>query len=84
MTKLKVFKFEVSNFAYLADDEYLKRENFKKHLKNLVSYEDVEKTLNNFLEDKTLVSLNVNTIDVFKHNNGMANIVHLVYTIVYM
>ncbi|WP_125154487.1 hypothetical protein [Clostridium rectalis] len=83
MTKIKVFNFEVSNFAYHASGEDLIREWYKKQVKKLVPYSDIEKILNKFLENKTLISLNVNTVDAYYHNNGRANIIQLVYTIIY-
>ena len=83
MTKVKVFNFEVSNSAYGASEDDLKSAWCKKNQKKLVSYKAIEDTLNEFLADKTLISMNVNNVDIHYHNNGRNNLIQLVYTIVY-
>lgn len=83
MNKIKVFNFEVCNCAYGADEKDFKTSWYQNNYKNLISYEEIDATLNNFLKDKIYVDLTVSTIDAHKHNNGLANKVILVYTLVY-
>lgn len=88
MAKIKVFKFEVSNFVYgTTKEEFLKDGKsegyYDKYFNTLVTPEQIEDTVNSFLEGKELISLNINTIDVHYPNNGYENTVELVYTITY-
>lgn len=85
MAKIKVFKFEVSNSVYgISREEYNHNTSYyDKCIDRLSSLEQIEDTINSFLEDKELISLNTNTVDVNYHNNGYRNTVELVYTITY-
>ena len=83
MVKVKIFNFEVSNPSFKADEKDSKEEWCRKLRKDLVEYNTIEKILNDFLLEKTLIKLTANTVDVKFHNNGRANYVQLVYTIVY-
>ena len=83
MTKVKVFNFEVSNCAYGADKDDFKERWYKINTPKLVSYDEVEETINNFLKDKNYIDMKVTTVDADYHNNGLANKVILVYTIIY-
>ena len=89
MAKIKVFKFEVSNFIYgTTKEEYLKdsfntEEYYNEYFNKLATPEQIEDTVNSFLEDKELINLNVNTVDIHYPNNGYENTVELVYTITY-
>ena len=53
--------------------------------KELKSPEDIEATVNNFLNSwgKKIIDIKVNTVDVQYHNNARGNTVDLVYTIMY-
>lgn len=83
MLKVKVFRFRVSNAASspLKDDEYDKW--FIQSKKELVSEKSIEQTINKFIEDKDVVDIKINNIDVRYHNNARGNTIDLVYTIMY-
>ena len=83
MLKVKVFRFRVSNAASspLKDDEYEKW--FIQSKKELVSENYIEKTINKFIEDKDVVDIKINNVDVNYHNNARGNTIDLVYTIMY-
>ena len=85
MTKVKVFRFRVSNFTSTFNEEKKCKANTheRKCLSQLVTEEEIECTINSFLTGKELVSINVNTIDINYHNNGYGNIVDIIYTIAY-
>lgn len=80
---VKIFKFEVSNASSspLSDDE--RKDWFKKAQKKLVTAEHIEETINSFIKDKSVQDIKVNNVDEKYHNNGRANTVFLVYTIIY-
>ena len=59
MTKVKVFNFEVSNCAYGADKDDFKERWYKINTPKLVSYDEVEETINNFLKDKNYIDMRV-------------------------
>lgn len=82
--KIKVFNFEVSNCAHGADKEREHEVWYKTNKPKLVSYEDIETILNNFLKGKVLVDVKVNTVDVKYHNNALSNTIILVYTVIYL
>ena len=72
MKKIKVFRFQVCDFQ-------TKTEDYEK-----VKTEDtIEKTINEFIKDKSDVEIKVNTVDVKYHNNARCNTIHMIYTIVY-
>jgi hypothetical protein len=75
---IKVFRFRVSNSQSL---EMKKKE--MSEMYRVQSEEEIENVLNQFLSDKKLISLQVNNVDVNYHNNGYANTIDLIYTIVY-
>lgn len=43
----------------------------------------IDKEINDFIEDKNVIDIKVNTIDIRYHNNGYSNTIGLVYTILY-
>ena len=83
MLKVKVFRFRVSNAASgpLKGDEH--EEWFIQDKKELVSEKSIEETINKFIEDKDVVDIKINNIDVRYHNNARGNTIDLVYTIMY-
>lgn len=80
---VKIFRFEVSNSSSnpLSGDE--KKSGFEKAQKRLVTMEHIEKTINSFVKDKSVHDIKINNIDEKYHNNGRANTIFLVYTIIY-
>ena len=88
MKKIKVFRFEVSNWAMnIPEVENISEEKMpfydRKKLNEIVTENEIEETINDFIKDKIKVEIKVNTIDVNYHNNGRCNTVHMIYTIVY-
>lgn len=83
MLKVKVFRFEVSNSSSAAFSDELSSAWYKSMQKLLASEEMIESTINDFIKNKNIESISVNTIDVNYHNNGRGNTVHLLYTIIY-
>lgn len=83
MKKIKIFGFEVSNSAShpLSKDE--NESWFAPQQKKLCKENDMERIINAFSEDKNVIDISVNTVDVNYHNNGRGNTIRLVYTIVY-
>ena len=81
--KIKVFKFEVSNAANcpLRGDENERWFDIKQS--KLVTPEKIEKIINDFCSDKSIVNININNVDVQYHNNGRGNTIELWYTIMY-
>ena len=82
-TRVKVFRFEVSNPASSPCKEDLQKEHFQKLLQQLISEDTIEDTINDFIQDKSNVSILVNTVQVHTHNNARGNTVDLIYTISY-
>lgn len=83
MTKVKIFNFEVSNCAYGAGEDDSKERWYRINTPKLVSYDEVERTINDFLKDKNYIDMKVTTVDADYHNNSLANKIILVYTIIY-
>ena len=83
MLKVKVFRFRVSNAASspLKGDEHEKW--FIQGKNELVSEKSIEQTINKFIEDKDVMDIKINNVDVRCHNNARGNTVDLVYTIMY-
>ena len=80
--KIKVFKFLVSNYGYLASEQFNKNTGYK--VMDVCSQEDIEYTINDFLDcNGELIDLKINTNEINKHNNGGSNKVELIYTIIY-
>lgn len=80
--KIKVFKFEVCNWAVDLTDEQ-KNARSREALQRISNEEDIENTINNFIENKDVLQIITNNIDVNYHNNGRYNTIQLVYTILY-
>ena len=83
MSKVKVFRFEVSNSTSAALSDDLNSACYKNNQKKLVSEEMIESIINEFIKDKNIESINTNNIDINYHNNGRGNTIHLIYTILY-
>ena len=48
-----------------------------------INTELIESEINEFMEDKEVIDVKVNTVDHDYHNNGGANGITLVYTVMY-
>lgn len=73
---IKVFRFRMSRHNFVISKQIGQKE-------NEISQE-IEETINSFLEDKKLISLQVSTVMVNQpKKDAVANTVDLVYTIVY-
>lgn len=83
MTKVKVFRFEVSNPSSCIFDKEKNESWVEVQKKKIDDEAKIEFIINNFLEDKTLKDIRVNTVDVNYHNNARGNTIHLIYTIIY-
>lgn len=81
--KIKVFKFEVSNATSspCRGDENESWFNVKQS--KLVTPERIEKIINDFCSDKSIINININNVDVQYHNNARGNTIELWYTIMY-
>lgn len=74
--KIKVFKFMVSN-------NIGQNLSASKNPTNLATPKVIEDTINDFIKDKMLSGIKINTITPLCYNNGQCNTVELVYTILY-
>ena len=73
---IKVFRFRMSRHDFVISKQIGQKE-------NEISQE-IEETINSFLEDKKLISLQVSTVMVNQpKKDAVANTVDLIYTIVY-
>jgi transcriptional regulator CtsR len=73
---IKVFRFRISNHHLVISKQIGLKE-------NEIS-QNIEETINSFLEDKKLLSLQVSTVMVNQpKKDAVANTVDMVYTIVY-
>lgn len=86
---IKVFNFEVCNASTsLFDEVDRKKPWWSEENKKIVSTEEIERVVNDYINSDshytlTLVDIKVNTVDVHQHNNGGSNKVWLVYTIIF-
>lgn len=80
---IKVFRFRVSNATNKCFTEDKEKDWYKRTIGDLVSEEQIEKRVNNFIKDKENVSISVTPVDVHYHNNGRSNTIDLIYTITY-
>ena len=81
--KIKVFRFRVNNASSNSYPDDLQKEWYQKGIKEIASEEMIEKTVNNFIEDKNVVSITVTSVDAHYHNNARGNTIDLIYTIMY-
>jgi len=79
--KIKVFKFKVSNFGYL--DKSNDQNKLDKEYREINDELVIEDTVNEFIQDKKVIDIKTNTVDVQYHNNGHANYIEMCYTIIY-
>lgn len=85
MKKVKVFKFEVTNFTYTADENEMKQEACKRAKNRLSSTEQIEQTINEWLTKSgyELCDLKVNTVVPQRGEINWSDTVELWYTVVY-
>nr|DAP33697.1 MAG TPA: Sporulation protein Cse60 [Caudoviricetes sp.] len=85
MKKVKVFKFEVTNFTYTADEKEMKQEACKRAKNRLSSTEQIEQTINEWLAKSgyELCDLKVNTVVPQRGEINWGDTVELWYTVVY-
>ena len=81
--KIKVFKFEVCNASSRAFIDDKGKEWYRNCQARLISPEQIEKIVNNFCADKTVMDIKIQSVDVEYHNNGRSNTIELWYTIMY-
>ena len=81
--KVKAFSFRLSNPASHAFDDDFKSAWYKNQISLVQTTEDIENTINEFIEDKTVVQMIVTHVDVNYHNNARGNTIDLIYTIMY-
>lgn len=83
MAKIKVFKFEVSNWSSAAFTDQIGTQKHKNAQARLATEEKIESTIDDYIADKEVISINANTVDLHYHNNGRGNTIQLIYTILY-
>lgn len=81
--KVKAFKFRLSNSASHASADDVQSTWYKQNISVVQTTEDIENTINEFIEDKTVVQMIVTHVDVNYHNNARGNTIDLIYTIMY-
>ena len=81
--KTKIFRFEVANAASRPFEKDKKELWYQNNIKKIKTEQQIETEINVFLKDKTFVDMKVSTVDIQYHNNGRANTIHLIYTILY-
>ena len=81
--KIKVFRFRVNNASSNPCSDDLQKEWYQKGIKEIASEEMIEKTVNDFIEDKNVISITVTSVDAHYHNNARGNTIDLIYTIMY-
>ena len=82
---VKIFEFEISNASSAPTDGDMREPWYARERRKLVSTNEMEETINNFIEytTKRVIDIKVNIYEVRYHNNGRGNTNHIVYTIIY-
>lgn len=83
---IKVFKFQVSNWASSPSDSDRGTTRYRSALENVFTPQEVESRVNNWIDCNPtyqVKDIRVNTVDVEYHNNGRGNTIELWYTIIY-
>lgn len=83
MIKIKTFKFTICNAASHPMRVDTAEAWYQKKIKEIVSPETIDQTINDFLKDKKFISMNVTPIAEHYHNNARGNTVTALYTIMY-
>lgn len=81
--KIKVFKFEVSNASSNVVGKDKEESWYYEKQRRLHGEHDIEVVINDFINNKNVVKISINTIETHYHNNGRGNTIHLIYTILY-
>ncbi len=83
MTKVKIMRFCVCNCTTVCCKGDENTSWYKENVNEVSSVTEIEKIVNDFIKDKSVIDIKVNTIDVLYHNNARSNTVDLIYTIMY-
>ena len=83
MTKVKIMRFCVCNCTTVCNAGDENTTWFKNKQDEVSSVTEIEKIVNEFIRDKNVIDIKVNTVDVHYHNNARSNTIDLIYTIVY-
>ena len=83
MTKVKIMRFCVCNCTTVCCTGDENTSWYKDSVNEVSSITEIENIVNDFIGDKVVIDIKVNTIDVLYHNNARSNTVDLIYTIVY-
>lgn len=83
--KIKVFKFEVTNFTttYDAEDKRKANQHQIDAMNRIYEPEEIEDIINDAIKGLNVVDIKVNVLHTAYHNNGRSNTMHMVYTIMY-
>lgn len=83
--KIKVFKFEVTNFTttYNAEDRRKANQYQIDAMNRIYEPEEIEDIINDAIKGLNVVDIKVNVLHTDYHNNGRSNTMHMVYTIMY-
>lgn len=81
--KVKVFKFKVSNAASNLLKNDAQEQWARNAMNELETPEDIEYTVNHFCDNKNIIDIKVNKVEVNYHNNARGNTIELWYTILY-
>ena len=83
MQRVKTFEFEVSNTSSAPCSSDIGTQWYQIEQRKLRLAEDIDDAINNFLKDKSMISMHVSAVDVHYHNNARGNTIRLYYTIVF-
>lgn len=85
MVQIKVFEFEISNASSAPTRDDLSMSWYREAQKKIVSPEQIEEEINNFIEMCTqeVIDIKTNVYEVHYHNNGRGNTNKIIYTIIY-
>ena len=78
---IKTFIFLTSNYGYMASDSFNDRTKWR--FIDIDSPNDIDNVINNFVINKNIIDIKINSIIVSNHNNGGSNKVQTTYTILY-
>ncbi len=81
--KIKTFKFTIANAASHPFEADKKLCCYKEKLTEIDSPTCIDAIINDFIKDKKIISISINTEIEHHHNNGRGNTVVALYTIVY-
>lgn len=82
---IKVFKFQVSNWASSPSESDKGTGRYFNARSRIMSENNIETIINNWIQENNVdvIDIKVNNVDIEYHNNGRGNFVELWYTIIY-